>query len=335
LKLSNWPLCVIPITLILSGIAIMILEILFYPISLPKVITSGNSPWIQLSGYIFYMVFITSIIIVIAGIRKIIRCIELKFNNYDGHPNKQKKSSSSSLFHPPISESDSSTPSNARKQTPTISVWKIFFNMITDKKSAVFFVPVAVFYGLFYAIITSTLIIHLEGGISHISGIEEFPSIIMMQYGPAGYTPAMSIYLSDYIGILIIPINLITIIIISALVGLNAVSSAYTLKSYRSEKKRKVTADVMNGPKNGTRFLSMLGATTSLFAVCPTCTSFYLFNILAGSLATTIASFTVTYYELFLSLSVPLLIIAPFINAINIKKMKMDIAGQCKINKKK
>jgi len=145
----------------------------------------------------------------------------------------------------------------------------------------------------------------------------------------------MSIYLSDYVGILIIPVNLITIIIISALVGLNAVSSVHTFKSYRSEKKRKKTADVMNVPKNGTRFLSMLGATTSLFAVCPTCTSFYLFSILAGSLATTIASFTVTYYEVFLSLSVPLLIITPFINAINIKKMRMDIAGQCKTNRKK
>ena len=79
----------------------------------------------------------------------------------------------------------------------------------------------------------------------------------------------------------------------------------------------------------------MLGATTSLFAVCPTCASFYLFNILTGSLATTIASFTVTYYALFLSLSVPLLIITPLINAINIKKMKMNFTGQCKINKKK
>jgi len=160
-----------------------------------------------------------SIIIEIAGIRKLIRYLELRFDNYGGHPKKQKKSSPSPLFHSPFSESVSSTPSNPRKQTPTISVWKIFFDMVTDKKSAVFFLPVAVFYGLFYAIISSALIIHLEGGISHISGIEKFPSIIMMQYGPAGYTPAMSIYLSDHIGILIIPINLITIIIISALLA--------------------------------------------------------------------------------------------------------------------
>ena len=114
--------------------------------------------------------------------------------------------------------------------------------MITDKKSVIFFLPVAISYGLFYAIISSTLIIHLEGGISHISGIEKFPSTIMMQYGPIGYTPAMSIYLNDNIGILIIPINLITIITISTLVGFNAVSSIYTFRSYRSEKKMKETA---------------------------------------------------------------------------------------------
>ena len=61
-----------------------------------------------------------------------------------------------------------------------------------------------------------------------------------MQYGPVGYTPALSIYLNDGLGILIIPINLIIIIIISALVGLNAVSSIYAFKTYRLEKKEKV-----------------------------------------------------------------------------------------------
>src|SRR5215216_6279008 len=116
----------------LSGIAIIILEILYYPIFLPKVITSGNSPWIQLSSYIFYIIFIISIIIEIAGIGKLIRCLELKFDNYDGYPNKQKKSSSSSLFSPPFSESDSSKPSNLKKDSDS-SVWKVFFHMITDK----------------------------------------------------------------------------------------------------------------------------------------------------------------------------------------------------------
>src|SRR5919107_5749765 len=121
----------------LSGITIIILEILYYPVSLPKVITSGNSSWIQLSSYIFYLIFIIGIIIEIAGIRKLIRYLESK-SYYDGYPNKQKRLSSPSLSSTPFSESDSSKPSNLREDIPNSSVWKVFFNMITDKKSVVF-----------------------------------------------------------------------------------------------------------------------------------------------------------------------------------------------------
>jgi hypothetical protein len=150
------------------------------------------------------------------------------------------------------------------------------------------------------------------------SGIDKFPTIIMMQYGPIGYAPSISIYLNDNFGILIIPINIIIILIISTLVGLNGVSSVYAIKAYILEKKRKEKTTISPALKNGTKFLSILGATTSLFAVCPTCASFYLFNVLSGSLATAIASFTVNYYVLFLSLSIPLLIITPIVNSFNI-----------------
>jgi hypothetical protein len=297
------------------------------------VITSENSQWIQSSGYLFYIIFVMSIIIEILGIYQMIRSLALKFNNYDNYTYKDSITPSSSLssYFPHSKQNSSSQDEN--KQQESFTTLKILFNMITDKKSIIFFLPVTVIYGLFYAIISSTLVIRLGGGISHISGIEKFPSIIMMQYGPVGYTPAISIYLNDSLGILIIPINLIIIIIISALVGLNAVSSIFAFKAYRLEKKRKNILEVGSSIKNG-KFLSILGATSSLFAVCPTCASFYLFNILAGSFATTIASFTVNYYALILSLSIPLLIITPFVNALNIKKMKMSVTSQCKIKRK-
>ncbi|MGN6708206.1 MAG: hypothetical protein ACTHKF_02535, partial [Candidatus Nitrosocosmicus sp.] len=62
---------------------------------------------------------------------------------------------------------------------------------------------------------------------------------------------------------------------------------------------------------------------------------FYLFNILAGSVATTIASITTTYYILFLLFSIPLLIATPIINAYNIKRMIKKSANSCSINKQK
>jgi hypothetical protein len=320
------------IILILAGIVILFFDFFYYPQLLPKVITSKNSQWIESSSYIFYAIFVSSIIIEILAIRKIIRFLSLKFNNYDNDVDEKsiKPSSWFSSFH---SKSNLSPYGNDKKRE-SFSIMKILFNMITDKKSNIFFLPATVIYGFFYAMISSTFIIRLGGGISHMSGIEKFPSIIMMQYGPIGYTPSMSIYLNDNMGILIIPINLIIIIIISVLVGLNVVSSIYAFKLYRFEKRR---LDVVGVAviKNGTKFLSFLGATTSLFAACPTCASFYLFNILAGSLATTIASFTVNYYTLILLLSVPLLIITPIINALNIKKMRMSITNQCRMKEKK
>jgi hypothetical protein len=339
---------IIPLTvLILIGIAILISDFLYYPLSLPKIITSENSQWIQISGYIFYLIFITAIAIEILAIKKTIKFLTNNFKNND--KDKESKShilSSLSLPLPssipkiesPSSHPESEIPSNKalEKQHQPYSLWKILFNMITDKTSIRFFIPIALSYGFFYAIISSTLIIRMAGGIAHMAGIENFPSIIMMQYGPVGYIPSMSIFLSDNIGILIVPLNLIIIIIVSSLVGLNGVSSIYAFRSYISERKREENIGIRSvAARNGTKFLSILGATTSLFAACPTCASFYLFSILAGSVATTIASITTTYYILFLSLSIPLLIVSPIVNAFNIKRMIKNSNNQCKMNNKK
>jgi hypothetical protein len=327
------PVKAIPIILILTGIAIPFFDFFYYPLFLPKVITSENSQWIQSSSYIFYIVFVMSIVIEILGIRQMIRYLALKFNNYDDYADKDGITPPSSLSY--SSHSKINFSSRDENKQESISVFKILFSMITDKKSTVFFLPITVIYGFFYAIISSTLIIRLGGGISHMYGIEKFPSIIIMQYGPVGYTPALSIYLNDGLGILIIPINLIIIIIISALVGLNAVSSIHAFKTYRLEKKRKSIAAIGYSTNNGSKILSILGATASLFTVCPTCASLYLFNVLAGSFATTMVSFTVNYYAFILSISIPLLIITPFVNALNIKKIKMNIIGQCRIKNRK
>ncbi len=326
-----------PIILILVGIVILISNILYYPLSLPNVITSENSQWIQSSSYIFYIIFVSSIVIEIIAFRKTINLLALKYKE----PRYKSTNIPSTLSTSFPSNASSSTISKSNplshkdKEYLPISLWKILFNMITDKSSSFFFLPITITYGLFYALISSTLIIRFDGSITHMSGIEKFPTIIMMQYGPVGYTPSISIYLNDNVGILIIPINIIIILIISTLVGLNVISSIYAIKAYISEKKRTEKTSISPVFNNGAKFLGILGATTSLFTACPTCASFYLFSILSGSLATTIASFTVNYYVLFLSLSIPLLIITPMINSFNIKRMIINNTNQCKIKKKK
>jgi hypothetical protein len=129
----------------------------------------------------------------------------------------------------------------------------------------------------------------------------------------------MAAYLTEHIGFLIIPINLIVTLVVSALVGFNTVISAY---AFANRPKRSV-----NTATGTSSILSVLGATTSLFATCPTCASFYIFNIMAGSLAPTVAAFAISYYALFIIISIPLLFATLFITALSIRRMML--LGQC------
>jgi hypothetical protein len=124
----------------------------------------------------------------------------------------------------------------------------------------------------------------------------------------------MAAYLTEHIGFLIIPINLIVTLVVSALVGFNTVISAY---AFANRPKRSV-----NTATGTSSILSVLGATTSLFAICPTCASFYIFNIMAGSLAPTVAAFAISY-ALFIIISIPLLFATLFITALSIRRMTL------------
>jgi hypothetical protein len=316
--------------LIMVGIFLFIFNILFYPLMLPKIISSANSQWLELSVYIFYSIYVTSITILIIGISRTIR--ELSHNYYYGFNNKYKLKLSrfNRFFFRSLSRSDLSEDLNRDIKGNLVSICGILFDIIHSKKSLTFFLTSFFVYGLFYFIVSSTLIIRPEGGISHMYGIEKFPYIIMMQYGPVGYTPAISIYMNDIIGIFILPITLTIIIAISALVGFNIVTSIYAFKMYRLVNKTKSIQK-----KDRAKFISAVGTVTGLFAACPSCASLYLFNAFAGSLSTSIASFAVSYYAVFLFISIPLLVITPLIIASNIQKMSSGIGDQCYLDNKR
>jgi hypothetical protein len=76
--------------------------------------------------------------------------------------------------------------------------------------------------------------------------------------------------------------------------------------------------------------LGLLGGTTGLFTACPTCASFFIFNLMAGAMAPTIAAFAVAYYMMFVVLSIPLLFLTLFISASSIRKRAFS---QCFLSK--
>jgi hypothetical protein len=291
----------IGIIISLIGIVILLTSIIFYPTFLPRIITHENSVWIDLIGYIFYVLLFGSLTLTAFGINK-------TFHIWD--------------YRTSISSSSSSPPQSFNC-VPAFSdsLSKIIIKIVNDKKYLRFFWPASIGYGFFYAVVSSMLIYRPD-----IYGVT-IPSLVMTSYGPIGYVPTIAAYFTEHIGLLIIPINLIITVVVSALVGLNTVISLYAFANRPKNKKSSTAAAT-----SSSSIIGALGASTSLFAACPTCASFYIFSIMAGSLAPTIAAFAATYYVLFIVVSIPLLLVTPFITALSIRRMMF---GQCSLDNKK
>jgi hypothetical protein len=286
------------IIITLTGIIIIITSVIFYPYSLPTIITSENSRWIDIMGYIFYALLFASMILIAFGIRKMFRIWD--------RVNTSSSSSSSSM--PPSSHSLS----------------KIIISIVNNKKHFRFFWPSCICYGFFYSVV-SGMLIYRPDNISSVYGVS-IPSVVITSYGPVAYVPTVACYFTEHIGLLLIPINLIVTAVVSALVGFNSVLSVYAFVN-RPKKKSSPSTTVSNSSSS---IIGLVGAATGLFTACPTCASFYFFSVMAGSLAPTVAAFAVNYYVLFVLVSIPLLLVTPLITALGIRRMMF---GHCSLDK--
>jgi hypothetical protein len=123
--------------------------------------------------------------------------------------------------------------------------------------------------------------------------------------------PKIIIYLTEHVGLQIIPINLVLQVIVSYLVGLNA---AIAISAYTISKKG--------------RGMSTIGAATGLFIACPTCAGTFL-SIFVGTASGIALSVALTQLQtLFIAISIPILLVTPFIMA---KKLR-NADGSCKVD---
>ncbi len=316
------------LAVVLAATLVIISSIIFYSSLLPKTITTSNSNWIQQSAYIFYLILAFGIFAEAFGLHRIFRFLKKYANrNYLDFEN----------------ENDSTTIANNNTLNEQITVtghiygaFRIILDICSNKRYFRFFLPITVTYLIIYSIISGIIIIRPEGGLAHSLGIHSFPLVIMMQYGPVGYVPTMSVYLSDNFGIFIIPLNLVIALAVSALVGFNSVLSIYAFFNQYDKKRLFSFTNASSKSQSSSSFMGALGATTGLFIACPTCASFYIFSAMVGGFAPSIAAFTVTHYTLFVMISIPLLLFTPLITALSIKKTKMNERfGQCSLYKKK
>jgi hypothetical protein len=312
-------------TTIIVGIMILFTSIFYYPLFLPKIITSGNSEWIQDLGYIFYVLLSSSIILFAYGIRQILKICQYKvFGLSSEWFSRKSVDAHASLSYIAVSSSSSLISS-------LFALLKIIVSIICDKRYSKFFYLLSIGYGIFYALVSSILIYRPDINLSSVYGVH-IPSITMTSYGPTGYVPTMSIYVTDHLGFFIIPLNLLVALVISALVGFNGVLSIYALSD--RHRRSKINGDNANGSSNNksmnkpaknslgatSSILNVAGATAGIFAACPTCASFYIFSIFTASLVPTITTFTVTFYSVFLIITIPLLLLSPLLTAWSIRK---------------
>jgi hypothetical protein len=292
----------IPALIILLGASVIALNILLYPHFLPQTITSENSHRIQQQAYAFYTVLIGGEIIILCGVRKLYSYIKIK-----------SERGSNNVADSSFLQSDSTL--HIMSELSLISI----IALIAGNRNYIFkvFVPVTLGYGIFYSIVSSILIVRPEG-LHHTMGMTA-PSALIMTHGPAGYAPTIALAMTDHIGLLIIPINLVILCIVSALVGLNAVLLVYAFQN-RPRKNNTLCVGESGHHLDGSPFMAGLGASAAIFAVCPTCASLYIFGILTGSFASTITSFGVAFYGLFAAVSIPLLLISPVVTAYSIRK---------------
>ena len=179
-----------------------------------------------------------------------------------------------------------------------------------NSKSRKIFVATFIGYGLFFSMVSGTLVYQPEVNFSIHYGATIPSGFIAPCCDSPGYMPKIIVYLTEHVGLQIIPVNLVLQIVVSYLVGLNA---SIAVSAYMISKKEKG--------------VSTIGAATGLFIACPTCAGTFL-SIFIGTASGIALSIALTQLQtLFIAISIPVLVIIPYVLA---KKLR-NADGSCKI----
>lgn len=258
--------------IILGFVTIGILFLIYGRYQDPELLTPSAIDSIQRIAFGFYITLVTSL-----G--------AIAFGMYQYHKDKVEKK-----------EKDLST-------IIAITTW--------NAKSRKIFAVTFICYGIFFSLVSGTLVYQPEVNFAIHYGATIPSGFIAPCCDGPGYMPKIIVYLTEHVGLQIIPINLMLQIIVSYLVGLNAsiVINAYTIS------------------KKG-RGVSTIGAAAGLFIACPTCAGTFL-SVFVGTASGIALSIALAQMQtFFIAVSIPVLLTTPYIMA---KKLRSS-DGSCKVN---
>ncbi len=189
--------------------------------------------------------------------------------------------------------------------------FSIISQITWNSKSRKILIASSIGYGIFFAL-TSGILVYQPDVVFSRDYAVTVPSVqIKPCCGDVGYVPKILMYITEHVGMQIIPINLVLQIAVSYLVGLNASIAVNAFAILRK------------GAGMGS-----VAAATGLFIACPTCAGTFLSLFVSASTALAFAVTVTQLQTLLIAVSIPLLVATPLVMA---KKIKSS-GWNCKIN---
>lgn len=195
---------------------------------------------------------------------------------------------------------------NSKGVAPLNPGWILPY-VLSQKRFRRYFVWSTFLYGLFYAFVTSIIV--YQPTVDFVQAYRAtFPSALISPCcGPPLYTPTLTVYVVNHLGLLIIPLTVLLLVIVSVLVGLNFALAAFAFSNrVRS---------------TGRSWVGGLGAVVGLFTGCPTCAGLFFANIVGGAGAVSFAAALSYYQPVFIALTIPVLVATPFLISRSLSKV--------------
>ena len=149
-----------------------------------------------------------------------------------------------------------------------LGLLSLTYDLFTKAKYRKIFIISSAIYVIIFSVISGTIVYQSEIIFSEAYDVS-IPSIkIVYCCGTIGQYPNAAIYVTEHIGLMVIPLSVLLLILISGLVSWNVMLITFALS---------------NRPKNNGKWLFsqflQIGAFTGLFTACQTCAGFLVITL--------------------------------------------------------
>jgi hypothetical protein len=141
----------------------------------------------------------------------------------------------------------------------------VLSRVITTRRYSMVVLACSVLYAVFFSIVSGILVFQPAVVFSRDYGVA-VPSVnVVTCCGSIGQVPQFVIYVTDHVGVLLVPMDIVIMFAISLLVGFNAGMSRVAYDNGKMVSRK--------------GWIGLLGAGFGLFTACPTCAGFFLSSL--------------------------------------------------------